>query len=108
MRIAIAKEGDLVSAHFGRCLEYEIIDVEGQSIKQRKTISNPGHAPGFLPEYLSKMEVNVIICGGMGPRAQELFREKNIQVVFAEGEINKVIDDFIKGVLKESIDKCEH
>ncbi len=108
MRVVVAKDGNFISSHFGRCLEYEIVDIEEGVVKRRQTISNPGHSPGFLPEYFFRMGANVVICSGMGPRAQELFRERNIKVVFAEGQVDKVIEDFIGGVLEESQDKCEH
>ena len=33
MKVAIAKEGDMVSAHFGHCLEYAVFTVENKKIK---------------------------------------------------------------------------
>ena len=79
MKVAISTDMDYVSAHFGRCASYTIVDIEEGKVINREEIPNPGHQPGFLPQYLSDRGVNVIIAGGMGPRAQDLFAQKNIE-----------------------------
>jgi predicted Fe-Mo cluster-binding NifX family protein len=68
MRIAISTDQGYVSAHFGRCPSYTIIDIKEGQILNREEIPNPGHQPGFLPQFLSERGVNCIIAGGMGPR----------------------------------------
>jgi len=70
VKIAIATESGYVSAHFGRCPAYTLVDIENGKVVGQQDIPNPGHSPGFLPGYLSEKGVNVIIAGGMGPRAQ--------------------------------------
>ena len=37
--------------------------------------------PGLLPEWLSERGVNLIIAGGMGARALDLFAQKGIEVI---------------------------
>jgi predicted Fe-Mo cluster-binding NifX family protein len=74
-RIAISTDGDQVSPHFGRCTSYTIIDLEDGKVLAQEVIENPGHEPGFLPQYLHKGGVNAIVAGGMGPRAQNLFQK---------------------------------
>jgi len=81
MKIAISTDSGHVSAHFGRCPAYTLVDIEEGKIIRRTEIPNPGHQPGFLPDYLSRMGVTAIIAGGMGPRAQGLFAEKKIQTI---------------------------
>lgn len=109
MKIAVATDGNMVSAHFGHCPEYSIFNVEDNRISSKVVIPNPGHEPGFLPEYLSKIGVSCIIAGGMGPRAQQLFEEKNVQVVTgAEGPVDGVVRQFISGELKTGESRCHH
>ena len=72
MKIAIASDGNLVAQHFGRCPEYTIVDTEGGTVLKKETIPNPGHEPGFLPRFLGDLGCDVILAGGMGPRAIEL------------------------------------
>jgi len=109
MKIAISTDQGHVSAHFGRCLSYTIVEIkEGQILKQEE-IPNPGHQPGFLPQYLSEMDVNCIIAGGMGPRAQALFAQKNIETVIGiQGPIEEVIKKFINQELETGEDLCDH
>jgi len=109
MKIAISTENGFVSAHFGRCPAYTLVDIEAGKAVARKEIPNPGHQPGFLPQYLSERGVGVIIAGGMGPRAQVLFAEKNIQTIIGvQGPIDAVIDQFLRQELEGGQDLCDH
>lgn len=109
MKIAIATEGSMVALHFGRCPEYTIYDVKDGSVAGKAIIPNPGHEPGFLPEYLSNLGVSCIIAGGMGMRAQNLFAGKNIQtVVGATGSVDEVAKAFAAGTLRGGESLCEH
>lgn len=109
MRIAISTDQGYVSAHFGRCPSYTIVEIkEGQILKQEE-IPNPGHQPGFLPQYLSQMDVHCIIAGGMGPRAQSLFAQKNIDTIIGvQGSIDEVVKKFINQELETGEDLCDH
>jgi predicted Fe-Mo cluster-binding NifX family protein len=108
MKIAVAKEGKFVSGHFGHCEGFEIFDVQEGKIQNRALIPNPGHKPGFLPPYLAEKGIQVIIAGGMGATAVELFNNHNVSVVVgAEGEIDEVIQKYIKGELKSTGSICE-
>lgn len=109
MKIAISTDNGFVSAHFGRCPAYTLIEIEEGKIIKREEIPNPGHQPGFLPHFLSQRGVNVIIAGGMGPRAQSLFAEKNIQTIIGiQGQIDEVIEKFIHQKLVAGQDLCDH
>jgi predicted Fe-Mo cluster-binding NifX family protein len=109
MKIAISTEGSTVAPHFGRCPEYTIYDVEDGSVVDKTVIPNPGHEPGFLPEYLSKLGVTCIIAGGMGMRAKSLFADRNIQtVVGATGLVDDVARAFAAGTLSSGESLCEH
>jgi len=110
MKIAVSKDGNFVSRHFGHCEGFEVIEVENNEIKNRDFLVNPGHRPGFLPNYLSDNGINVIIAGGMGEMAQQLFGERNIQVIVGvDGEIETAVNNFINGKLKSTESVCrEH
>jgi predicted Fe-Mo cluster-binding NifX family protein len=109
MKIAVSTDSGFVSAHFGRCPTYTIVDIQDGRVLARQEIPNPGHQPGFLPIYLSKMGVSAIIAGGMGPRAQGLFAEKNIQTITGiQGRIDEVIEKFLRQELEAGRDMCDH
>lgn len=109
MKVAISTDQGYVSAHFGRCSSYTIFDIQEGKVLTKEEILNPGHQPGFLPHFLSEKGVNCIITGGMGPRAQTLFYQKNIETIIGvQGPVDKVIKKFAKQELIAGEDLCEH
>ena len=71
---------------------------------------NPGHKPGFLPNYLNDLGVNVIISGGMGGGAVDIFNEKGIEVIVgAQGEAKTAAEQYLQGRLQSTGSIChEH
>ena len=110
MRIAVASEGKMVTEHFGHCESFIVFDVEENHILKSESIPNPGHKPGFLPNYLNELGVKVIISGGMGSGAIEIFNEKNIEVIVgATGDAQFAAEQYLKGELKSTGSVChEH
>ncbi|MGB8953212.1 MAG: NifB/NifX family molybdenum-iron cluster-binding protein [Candidatus Aminicenantales bacterium] len=109
MKAAISTENGYVSSHFGRCPSYTIVEIREGKINSREEIPNPGHQPGFLPRYLAERGVNCIIAGGMGPRAQDLFAQNNIETIIGvQGQVDDVIGKFLKNELEAGEDLCDH
>ena len=83
MRIAIPLFDGKLSQHFGHCEKFVVIDTDdnSNSISNREDLTPPAHEPGVLPKWLGSMGVNVIIAGGIGQRAQQLFAQNEIEVV---------------------------
>jgi len=108
VKVAISSDGNHVSAHFGRCPFFTIVEIEGEKILGKETVDNPGHQPAFLPQFLSDLGVKCIIAGGMGLRATGLFAEKGIQtLVGISGSIDEVIDKLVKGTLEGGETLCK-
>ncbi len=110
MKIAVASENEMVTEHFGHCEGFMIFETENDKIIKSETITNPGHKPGFLPNFLNDLGVNVIISGGMGGGAIEIFNEKNIEVITgATGSAKVATELYLKGELKSTGSVChEH
>lgn len=107
MKFAISTDGKHVSAHFGRCPSFTIGEIEKGELKIKELIDNPGHHPGFLPQFLSDKGVECIIAGGMGQRAMGLFAEKNIEPILGiSGSIDDVIEELKAGKLKGGESTC--
>ena len=83
MRIAVPVVNGVLSPHFGHCETFTLIDTgdDGKSIAGVTNVDAPPHEPGLLPGWLAEHGVNLIIAGGMGQRARDLFTSKNIGVV---------------------------
>jgi predicted Fe-Mo cluster-binding NifX family protein len=108
MRVAISTDGDYVSPHFGRCPFFTIVDVEDGKIINKEVLENPGHQPGFIPQFLQQKSVTSIVCGGMGMRAADLFNQFSIQtIVGVSGKIDKVIEKLKKGTLEGGESLCK-
>lgn len=109
-KIAVACENQEVAQHFGHCEEFVIYDVENQTIANKNAVANPGHKPGFLPNYLNDLGVKVIIAGGMGQGAVDIFNDKNIEVIVgARGNVDAVMDKYLNNNLKSTNSVChEH
>lgn len=109
LKIAVATSRGEVAEHFGRCPEYTIFTVEDGKITGEMVIPNPGHEPGFLPGYLAEMGVECIIAGGMGPRAQGLFAQRNIETITGvRGPVRSVVAAYLAGRLQTGEDMCRH
>ncbi len=109
MRIAIATDGNDVAAHFGRCPEYTLVDLEGNRVRSKVVVANPGHQPGYLPAYLHQLGVECVIAGGMGPRAQQMFADRGIDtVVGVTGTVEEVLARWLKGDLSGGPSLCHH
>jgi len=100
MRFAISTDGEFVSPHFGRCPSFTIGDIQNGVVVHKEVIANPGHHPGFLPQFLHKQGVERIIASGMGQRACLLFEEQAIEPILGiSGRVDDVIDALCKGTL---------
>lgn len=109
MRVAVATDNGMVSAHFGRCSEYTLAEVEGGKVVKTELIANPGHEPGFLPGFLAEKGAKVIICGGAGPRAQALFAEQDIEMCMGiSGPVAAVLEQYAAGNLTAGSSTCDH
>ena len=107
MKIAIATDGEKVSAHFGRCSEYTVVCVEDGEVRERYTLENPGHEPGRLPKYLKENSIDQIIAGGMGRKAQQLFEGLGISwILGVTGSIDETIERIVDNTICEGESLC--
>jgi predicted Fe-Mo cluster-binding NifX family protein len=107
MKVAVSTDNGYVSAHFGRCPEFTILDINDGKIISRHSIPNPEHEPGFLPGFFAEMGVQVVIAGGGGQRAQMLFAKKNIQFILGvTGKVDEVVDKLSNGELQGGESLC--
>ena len=82
MKIAIPLSEGRLSAHFGHCEQFALIEVDpvSKQILAQTLVVPPPHEPGLLPRWLHQQGVQVVIAGGMGRRALDLFAQNGIAV----------------------------
>jgi len=112
MRYAVPVAGGQLSTHFGHCEYFAFFDVEEQSrkITGKETIPSPEHQPGLLPAWLAEKGANIIIAGGMGPRAVDLLHQNGIEVVLGamEGDPEQAVLSHLSGNLNIGDNVCDH
>lgn len=109
MRIAIARTGNEVSQHFGYCDNFLVYDLEGDKIAKENVLANPGHQPGFLPKLLKENGVELVIAGGMGAKAKDLFQANNIQTITGvNGTADQILETFLRKTLVGTGETCNH
>ena len=98
-----------VDEHFGHCKEFVIYTIEENEVKEVSYVIPPEHTPGSFPKYLGEQGVDVIITGGMGAMAVNLFKQQNIDVVLgAKGRIDVNLSEYLGGFLTSKGSMCEH
>lgn len=112
MKIAIPLAGGRLSLHFGHCESFALVEVdeaEGR-ITGREELMAPPHQPGLLPPWLAERGATVILAGGMGQRAQQLFADRGIRVVVgAPAEApERLVEDYLAGTLQAGENICDH
>ena len=112
MKYAVPVSGGVVSPHFGHCEQFALFDVdeEKKEVTRKEFVPSPEHQPGLLPQWLAEEGVSVVLAGGMGPRAQDIFRQNRIEVVMGvlEGDPEKAVLNYLNGVLATGDNICDH
>lgn len=112
MIIAIPLAAGRLSMHFGHCEQFALVEVDESSsqIGETRFLSPPAHEPGALPRWLHEQGAGVIIAGGMGQRAQQLFAQSGISVVVgAPAETpERLVADYLEGTLQTGDNICDH
>ena len=112
MVFGIPLAGGRLSMHFGHCEQFALVEADSESKKIIRTtlLNAPPHQPGLLPRWLHEQGAEVIIAGGMGQRAQQLFTQAGIQVVVsaADGEPQALVEAYLAGTLERGDNFCDH
>ena len=98
-----------VEEHFGHAREFAFVDIENGSTKATEYIVPPPHSPGVIPKFVGEQNANVIITGGMGQMAVDLFKQQGLEVILgAQGTIDEVLSVYLGGTLESSGSVCDH
>ncbi len=112
MRIAIPLNGGHLAPHFGHCERFALFDVdpETKEIIGSTEVAAPEHQPGLLPKWLKEHGVAVVIAGGMGSRARNLFDAVSIQVITGapEAGASTLVRGYLDGSLTSGPNVCGH
>ncbi len=96
----------VMSYHFGHCPYFVIVDVDKNgNISDVESIPNPladKHNEGDLPSFMKSKQVDIIITGGMGPKAQQYFSDFGIKpIIGLYGKIKDVLEEYLQKKIKQ-------
>jgi predicted Fe-Mo cluster-binding NifX family protein len=110
MKFAIPTAEGKLTAHFGHSQEFVLLHVEENRITKKEVLTPPPHEPGVLPRWLHDLGTDVIIAGGMGHRALELFSQNNIRVITGAPCLTPedLVEQYLKNSLETGSNVCDH
>ena len=112
MKIAIPLAAGKLAMHFGHCEQFALVEVDETEKKILGTqyLVPPAHEPGVLPRWLHEQGATVIISGGMGNRAQQLFAQSGIGVVVGapSDTPEKIVEAYLSSTLETGGNLCDH
>ncbi len=110
--VAIPVTDGRLCAHFGHCERFGLFEVDtaNRRILGSRLLDPPPHQPGLLPRWLHEEGANVVIAGGMGKRAQDIFNEQGIRVVVGatENQPESIVQAYLDGDLTLGENPCDH
>ena len=111
MKIAIPLADGQLCMHFGHCEQFALVETDEQNnIVSKTMLTPPAHEPGVLPAWLHEQGADVIIAGGMGSRAQQLFTQNNITVVVGASATTpeQLVAAYLNDTLETGDNVCDH
>ena len=97
-------------AHFGHCQSFAVVEVVDRAVGEVTFLDPPAHQPGTYPRFLADQGVDIVIAGGMGNMAQDLFRQNEIDVHMGVGveEPRLLVEKFLSNELHTGDNLCNH
>ena len=110
MKIAVPYENGMVFQHFGHTEQFKVYDVENGEITGSSVADASGSGHGALAHLLSGMAVEVLICGGIGPGAQNALAGAGIKLYGGvSGEADAAVKALLAGTLAYNPEaRCGH
>ena len=110
MKIAVTYDNGNVFQHFGRTEFFKVYEVEDNKVVSSEVVSSNGTGHGALAGLLSGIDVDVLICGGIGGGAQVALRNAGIKLFGGvQGNADKAVEAYLNDALQYDPDaKCDH
>lgn len=110
MRIAVTYENGEIFQHFGHTEQFKIYDIENGKVASSQIADTNGNGHGALAGMLSALNVDVLICGGIGGGAQNALAGANIKLYGGvTGNADAAVEAFLADNLEFNPDvHCDH
>jgi predicted Fe-Mo cluster-binding NifX family protein len=110
MKIAVTYADGMIFQHFGHTQQFKIYEVENGTILSAEVVDTNGSGHGALAGLLQALNVNVLICGGIGGGAQMALAEAGIALYGGcMGYADTAVEDLLAGTLTFNPNvRCNH
>lgn len=110
MKIAVTYENGSVFQHFGHSEQFKVYQVEEGAVVSSEVVGTDGNGHGALAGFLKGMDVDVLICGGIGGGARNALSEAGIELYpGVGGDADQAVEALLKGTLSYNPDTmCSH
>ena len=110
MRVAVTYENGDIFQHFGHTEQFKIYDIRDGKILSSEIVDTNGSGHGALAGLLKGMQVDALICGGIGGGAQMALAEAGIQLY---GGVSGSADAAAQALAEGKLDftpavRCDH
>ncbi len=110
MKIAIpTKTGNGIDEHFGHCEFYSIFTIEDNKVTNKQILQSPKGCgcKSNIAYDLAKIDVRLMITGGIGNGAVNKLAEQNITVIRnCKGDVDALIEEYLAGNLQDGGSNC--
>ena len=110
MKITVTYENGEIFGHFGHTKQFKVYETENGKILSSKVIDTNGSGHGALAGMLSALNIDVLICGGIGRGAQMALSNAGIKLFGGvQGNADKAVEAYLNDALQYDPDaKCDH
>lgn len=110
MRIAVTYENGEIFQHFGHTEKFKVYDAQDGRITASEVVDTNGSGHGALAGVLSALNVDTLICGGIGGGAQSALAAAGIRLYGGvSGNADKAVEALLAGKLEFDPNvKCDH
>ena len=110
MRIAVTYENGLIFQHFGHTQQFKVYDVQDGKILASQVVDTGSSGHGALAGVLNALQVDTLICGGIGGGAQMALAQAGIRLFGGvSGDADAAVQALIEGNLLYNPNvQCNH
>lgn len=109
-KIAVTYEDGMIFQHFGHTEQFKVYEIEDGNVTGTQIADTAGSGHGALAGMLSDLQVDTLICGGIGAGAQTALAEAGIRLYGGvSGSADEAVSAWLAGDLHYDPDAhCSH
>jgi len=103
MKVAVSYENGKVFQHFGKTEQFKVYEITDNNIISTCMVESDDQGHIALANLVKNHDIDVIICGGIGPGAQQALTEAGIRFFSGiSGDVEEAVQRFLAHSLEPS------